>query len=282
MTCFCFAKLFAFCQCSIMPDTLTSPPLSPRATERGAQELINEYLKRFFTGESHISHLGDVTFPKCDLLFNQAKLPDPPAENGKRLPQIHTVIRIMRKHETWFTNGDLSQWDAEVANPASGVSYGRVENARIEESVHGKLARILTGTDIRWQADGGDFVEQVWIDTAWETIRTFAGASALRWKRINGDYLEQVLIGSDWQTVRTISTASAIWDGAKILVEATAEFSFYVRVVAEGDDDAQSDFLCRGVADNLKELFESDSRFLLGAKGIRHPHIRSGPSAIAK
>lgn len=53
--------------------------------ERRLRELINEWLKGFFTGTAHTTPTGDRTFPAVDILFNQATLPDSPK------PHLHIV-----------------------------------------------------------------------------------------------------------------------------------------------------------------------------------------------
>ena len=136
--------------------SLTTSAVTLRAPERRAQELLNEWLKLYFTGTPHLAPSGDATFPLCDLLFNQADLPSP-VEN----PQLHTVFTDWRATEQWWAASNLSTWVATLAVPASGVRYGRTTDGFIEESVHGKQVRRLRGSDIRWRNDGTDYVEEV-------------------------------------------------------------------------------------------------------------------------
>jgi len=258
-----------------MSATLTTDPVSARAPERRAEELLNELLKSYFTGTPHQSPLGDVTFPVCALHFNQTEIGDP--ESGK--PQIHAVFGEVVAQETWFCAGDLSPWEETLAEPASGVAYGRTAEGTIEESVHGKLVRTLAGTDIRWQASGPDFVEQVFAGT-WQTVRTFSGATALRWTRSGSDYLEQVNTGT-WTTARTVATVSSVWDGTRTLVTAPLRVSFWVRAVNSGGAGNRTDHLCRTVSANLHELLgREDVRTALGKKGLRNFRVKSGPTPM--
>ena len=145
---------------------LTKDPVSARQTERKAQELLNEFLKDFFTGAPHASLLGAVTFPLCDFFFNQATLPAPADK-----PQIHIVF-----------------------------------------------------TDIKTTA---------------------------RWK-----------------------------DDTTKEVTADCLFTVFFRVANQGAAGNKSEFLCRSVADNFKELFQSDDRYALSRKGIHHARITRGPVAL--
>lgn len=54
---------------------LTKPAISPRDTEKKERELINEFLKQFFTGAPHNDDAGQpVTFPLCEIAFNQTDI----------------------------------------------------------------------------------------------------------------------------------------------------------------------------------------------------------------
>ena len=257
-------------------SALTSPAVSPRSTERRVEEILNELLKSYFTGRPHAAPLGDVTFPLCTRLFNQTEI-DAPSD---RQPQIHTVFGELRPHETWFTSGNLSAWESTLAAPASGVAYGLTPAGTIEESVHGKLVRTLTGTDLRWQAAGADYVEQV-FRAGWQTTRTFTGASGLRWVRTGSDYVEQTLTGSTWGTIRTVSVSNQIWDGTKCLITAPLRLSLWVRAINSGGDGNRNDWTCRTVADNLHELLNrEDIHAALGQKGLRHLRVQSGPTPM--
>jgi len=132
-------------------------------------------------------------------------------------------------------------------------------------------------------AGGANLLEQTFTDGEWQTVRTLAGASAIRWRRAapnTGDYLEQVNIGGDWITVRSVTPINEIWDGTKILVEAKATFSFYVRTANQGSGQ-RGEHLCRKVSENLLELFQSDAPVELARRGIKHPRIISGPTPLS-
>lgn len=257
--------------------SLTTGPIIARQPERQFEELLNEFLKAYFNGVAHQSPLGDVTFPLCDLMFNQADVPNPQSK-----PQIHTVFTGWRAEEEWWKGGNLGTWVSTLANPASGVSYGRNVEDRIEESVHGWQRRQLLGTDIRWQASGPDFVEQVFFNGAWQTNRTFAGATALRWIRDGLNYLEQANVGGTWTTQRTITPADPVWDGTKKRITVAAELTHFVRVAfRKGGDGNESDFLCRRVAAHLEELLRDTDRTKdLSQKGIHDLMCRRGPQPI--
>lgn len=153
--------------------TLSKPAVAARDTELKLQELLNEFYKYFFTGTVHAAQLGQVTFPPCDLFFNQTQLPSPSTRNSQSgsdqpKPQIHTVFTDLRTTERWLT------------------------------------------------ADSK-------------------------------------------------------------MVYANLMMSIFVRVANQGAQDNKTDFLCRKIADNLKEIFQSQDRYALAQKGIRHPRIPRGP-----
>lgn len=51
---------------------LTKPAISQRRLEAKERELINEFLRKFFTGTPHNDDAGQpVTFPACSIEFNQ-------------------------------------------------------------------------------------------------------------------------------------------------------------------------------------------------------------------
>ena len=256
---------------------LDTPHVSARLTERNAEELLNEVFKTFFTGVAHKTLTGDVTFPLVDLLFNQATLPPPQAN-----PQVHTVLVKLTRREQWFACGNLSVWESELSNPASGVNYGYAQG-RVEESISGRLCRRIDGLDIRWQLGGDGLLEQTYDGVNWNTIRDFPGASAIQWiKSAPTIFVEQVKIGEAWVDVREVVTTSPLWDGAKKLVTSFATFSIYVRVKTDGSADTASDQLCRSVADNVKEIFEdADVRVAMAGKGMRHTRIITGPTDMA-
>jgi hypothetical protein len=83
-----------------MPLALNSPKVSASETEKKLTELLNEFLKRYFNGQPHVSPLTNqnVTFPLCDLFFNQAQLPSPADK-----PQIHVAYTDVRPEERWLT-----------------------------------------------------------------------------------------------------------------------------------------------------------------------------------
>lgn len=260
---------------------LSSGPIQARGTERCADELLNELFKSHFTGNPHPALLGNVTFPLCELYFNQASISAPEA-----LPQIHTVLTKFKPSEQWFAAGDLSAWVAELAEPIGGVNYGLTDSVGgcIEEAVAGKLCRRFPGEDIRWRYDSQQdaLLEEILSGGQWTALRSFPGANAIEWIKTAPNVFEERITSPDgaWQTLRQILTAS-LWDGSKKLVTAEALFSIFVRVRAEGAKANSADMSCRAVADNVKELFERTGvRTELAAKGMRHARIIAGPTPL--
>lgn len=63
---------------------LTKPAVSPRNAENKERELINEFLRLFFTGSAHNDDDGHpVTFPLCAVEFNQTDV------HTLEIPLIH-------------------------------------------------------------------------------------------------------------------------------------------------------------------------------------------------
>jgi hypothetical protein len=269
---------------------LASDPIAARNTERRADELLNELFKTYFTGQPHQTHLGDVTFPKCELYFNQASV-RPPLGDGQTdnrqsgtgpVPQIHTVLTHIKKTEQWFACGNLSDWlPGSESSPFSGIDYGATPDGYIEEAVAGKLARKIRGTAIQWRQSGDTLVEEAQVNGQWATVRSFPGATSLRWQKTSPTtFDEQILLDSQWTSVRQVLTVS-LWDGSKKLVTADALFSVFVRVRNSAQLGNQSDMLCRSVADNVKELFDREEvRAALAGKGMRHARIIAGPTPL--
>ena len=258
--------------------TLNSAPVAARATERRLQELLNELLRNTFDGNSHLSLLGDQVYPLCDLFFNQTEIAAPDAN-----PQIHGVFLALRSSEIWW-GGSPAAWNSVLAQPTGGVAYGASVDDRVEETVHGRLIRSIPGTGIRWLADAAALREQVLVEGTWYETREFPGADAIQWVRGSSDYQEQVRAAgtSDgWSTVRTVYPQSPDWDGARKQVTGAATVAFYVRVKSFGGGDNRADFLCREIADMLKELLQSaDTITALAAKGIRHVETWAVPTPL--
>lgn len=91
---------------------LTSSPVGAAHTERAAEELLNEFFKAHFTGEQ------PQDFPKVDILFNQAVLPE-----AQPNPQIHCVFLNPTTHER-----TLSATERIVQTDAMLAIYVRVAN----------------------------------------------------------------------------------------------------------------------------------------------------------
>lgn len=268
---------------------LASDPIAARNTERRADELLNELFKTYFTGQPHQTHLGDITFPKCELYFNQVFVRppldmDPTSSNSQcgSHTQIHTVLTHIKKTEQWFASGNLSDWlPGSESSPFSGIDYGVTPDGYIEEAVAGKLARKIRGTALQSCQSGDSLVEEALVDGQWTTVRSFPGATALRWQKPAPTiFEEQIMVDSVWVPIRQVLSV-ALWDGSKKLVTADALFSVFVRVRNQAQLGNQSDMLCRSVADNVKELFDRDEvRAALAGKGMRHARIISGPTPL--
>lgn len=256
---------------------LTQARITARAPERHLQELLNAWVQKYFTGQPHIAKLGDVTFPLVDLFFNQSQIGSP-----NERPQFHFAFTDFRPHESWFANGNLSPWNRTLANPASGVSYGSTQEETVEESVHGKLARTLPGTDYRVVVDGDGWHEQTFVNHAWLEQRVIPNATAVQWTRAGGNYVEQAIIDGAPVTQRTIITHDPVWDGTKKLVCVDTTITLFVRTVNSGETGQAPDFLCRSVSDNFRELLTDEiTRAELTQKGFRRMKIVRGPSPMA-
>ena len=62
-----------------------STPIDYTQPERRLRELLNAWMKQYFTGTAHSTPTGNRTFPAVEILFNQAVLPD------NDTPQMHFV-----------------------------------------------------------------------------------------------------------------------------------------------------------------------------------------------
>lgn len=251
------------------------PAVTPRAPERALQEILHAFLSARFNGVPRPSPLGDITLECCDLLFNQADLPNP-----ERLPQIHAVFTSWRQESCHWLAGDLGTWGRVLVTVASGVSYGATNAGTVEESVHGKLARVLPGSDIRWRRDGSNLLEETLIAGVWTVQRAMVNTSAIKWIRDGFFYREQARVGG-WQTIRSITMAHPVWDGATARFTADVEASFFVRVGYLGGDRNKSDFRCRTNAAALVEILnDPQERAELGTRGVRSLHHLSGPRTL--
>jgi len=246
------------------------------APERRAQEILDEWLKSYFTGQPHDAPGGPFTFPKATPLFNQAVIP-----RDNPLPLIHCAFIDWPREERWHRGSDLGTWQSVLATPASGVSYG-FSYGTVIESVHGKRRRTMPGTEIRWHPSGGDLLEQTLVSGTWTTQRTITGASSLIWERAvpsapgtaaAGDYIEKTGGGIE---VRRITPADALWDGATKAIEGRAVMSWYAMVNVAGDA-TRADFTARGVAGNLEALFRDGQKTAsLAQRGLRSWTILHG------
>lgn len=264
---------------------MNSAAISARNPERNAQELLDEWIKSYFTGNSHKSPMGDVTFPEAVVLFNQTQLPQPDNK-----VQIHFVFSPPKLRETWEFNGKKSTWESTLFNPASGVSYGLTTDSHIEETVHGKLIRRERGSNIRWQNTAGTLAEQIFRDGAWTTLRTWAGAgssTAPSWSRTTaptaangwksaGDYIETVTGNGP---VRSITPDNPTWDGTRKLLSGPFPMQVYFRMTALTQGNRE-EFACRAAAAAFVELVHSRARAELAKKGMRNLRIESGPTPL--
>lgn len=248
---------------------MTAPSLDHLAPERRAQEILDAWLKSYFTGQPHDAPGGPFTFPKALPLFNQAVIP-----RDGTLPLLHCAFLDWPREERWHRGGDLGTWQATIATPASGVSYGLCEGT-VVESVHGRRRRVLVGTDIRWQPSGPDLLEQTLTRGAWTTQRTIAAAASLVWERATpadgttaaaGDYIEKTDAGAE---VRRITPTDALWDGALKVIEGRAVMAWYA-LVNVGGDAPRADFTARGLVANLESLFRDAAKTAdLARRGLR-------------
>lgn len=72
------------------------------------------------------------------------------------------------------------------------------------------------------------------------------------------------------------------WDKSVKLVQTKASLlTIFVRTINAGETDNSAEFLCRDVADNVKEILQDgDARLLLESKGLRNCHLKSGPTPL--
>jgi hypothetical protein len=70
------------------------------------------------------------------------------------------------------------------------------------------------------------------------------------------------------------------YDNTKRIVTAEADIAFFVRVANKGALANKTDLECRKLADDLKQIFQSETRFDLARKNILHARIRRGPTPL--
>lgn len=250
---------------------ITAPAIHPPAPEKSATLLLSQWIQSYFTGQPHASATGDRTFPAVELLFNQAMLPKDSAR-----PVLHAVFSDWPNEERWFRGSDLGTWEAVLAQPASGVSYGLCDG-HVIESVHGKRRRSLPGTAIRWQASGDDLLEQTY-QLGWTTIRTIPSAASLVWQRDGGDYVEKTDAGAE---VRRITPAEALWDGALKVVDGRATLLWYAIIFAAGRGP-RDEWAARDLASHLESLFrDPQATEPLQQRGMSNWKVPHEPRPIA-
>lgn len=236
-----------------VPDLAPPVPafLSPITPEQSATEILNAWLKSYFTGTAHASPLGDQTFPICNLLFNQQVIPQ-----GLAKPTIHCEFIEWPTKEQWFRrdSGTLGTWQAVLGRPASGVSYGLCDG-NVVESVHGVALRTLPGTAIRWEQSGSDLLEQTLQGGTWTTVRTIPNATGIQWVRASeapgSAYIEETV--DSFTLLRSFTPNDPVWDGAMKVVEGRATLLWHVQVDTAGDNRAE--WTARTTASQLESLF---------------------------
>lgn len=256
---------------------MTSAPLSIVRTEEDFVLVLNEWLGTYFKQAGTIDTiLGPVDVPACTLFFGAADLSSQPQDQ----PQIHTVITSWQKRYTWFAQGNLAVWENEIIHPhgVGGVAYGYAVENRIQEGVHGKLARELPGYNLRWITSGGALREQTQdVLSAWNDVRVFAGKTDIRWQRSGANYTEQVFDGTTWTNTRLIVGTHPLWDGTLKLIDGPLFFSIWVRV-HNRSDCPKSKTQLRDVADALKNFFLlGRSRDELSQRGFQAVQLLTGP-----
>lgn len=139
-------------------------PIDYTQPERRLRELLNEWLKSFFTGAAHSTPTGARTFPEVDILFNQAALPD------STKPQIHLVwsaptlvprsvgtMTIAVPGATTYTghaNEITGTWDAQVFLRAKDTGDGnRAEHACANLSDN--FSELLRSSEVATLAENG-------------------------------------------------------------------------------------------------------------------------------
>ena len=250
---------------------MNAPAINHKEPERTFQELMREWLQSYFGGTAHNSPEGAVTFDTCKILFNQEPIP----RDGT--PSIHCAFVDSDRTERPWRASSLTGVVSILASPLSGVDYILTTDRNIAEVVHGKVQRVLSGTDIRWQVSGSDLLEQTLVSGTWTTQRTITGTTTLTWQRSSDDYLEKSTSGA---TVRTITTEDPLWDGAlnRVCIEVTC--SWFIRVPREGK--AKGEHTARRVAAQLTTLLRDARKLMpLVENGILRWNFASNPYPLA-
>ena len=139
-------------------------PIDYTQPERRLRELLNEWLKSYFSGVAHSTPTGNRTFPDVDILFNQAALPD------STKPQIHLVwsapalvprsigtVTITVPDATTYTgpaNEMTGPWDAQVFLRVKDNGDGnRAEHACV--NLGDNFAELLRSSEVAELAKNG-------------------------------------------------------------------------------------------------------------------------------
>lgn len=78
-----------------------------------------------------------------------------------------------------------------------------------------------------------------------------------------------------------LKARSQDWNATSKMMKQDGLFTIFVRCANAGSEGEKTDFLCRSVADNVKEIFETaDDCYALARKGITHPKIVRGPQVL--
>lgn len=112
--------------------SLTHAPITQQESERALQEILVEFLGRFFTGSPVTIAGAETTLPACDFFFGQQEVPQPA---GK--PQIHIVLanRVRKKQANGAS--DLSRETVTLTHYARSSQSGKAqfESRRVADAL---------------------------------------------------------------------------------------------------------------------------------------------------
>lgn len=256
---------------------MTSAPIeSVYKTEEAVINILNEWLKTYFTGQTVDTIAGPINCPDAVLYFGDADL----SKLAEDKPQIHTVITEWMRREMWFAQGKLSLYEFQIQHPSAPakVIYGAAADGKIEESVNGKLSRRLNGYNIRWETSGGALREQLQAaDGSWTDNRSWTGADSIRWTVSGKNFTEEVKISGTWTQQRMISAENALWDGTKKLITGPMTLTMWVRVHLKANQSRARTLLRDTSAALVALLRLGKSRDELTKRGMTNLNVIRGP-----
>ena len=89
---------------------LTSPALTELNLESGSKALLNEWLKLWFDGATHVVGTNTtILFPRALISFDEGKIQQPldPETSGATQAEIRIVCQPLRESTCWY---DKTEW----------------------------------------------------------------------------------------------------------------------------------------------------------------------------